>query len=171
MNRQVESIMVNCRQIDTQYRVLSHIGNSLLEEYEQDEIPFTGGQPTVCSTNSFAGWTDEAASSSSCWTKLTIWFEKQVTSLQFNQHEFFTQNGVYVIGISNDLKFTDFLDPRVRSRLGQLDVLFRPYDAEQLQNILRQRAEEGLEAEAIGPGVIELCAARCTRARGCSLRT
>ena len=42
MNRQVESIMVNCRQIDTQYRVLSHIGNSLLEEYEQDEIPFTG---------------------------------------------------------------------------------------------------------------------------------
>ena len=32
--------MVNCRQIDT-YRVLSHIGNSLLEEFEQDEIPFT----------------------------------------------------------------------------------------------------------------------------------
>ena len=49
-----------------------------------------------------------------------------------------------VIGISNDLKFTDFLDPRVRSRLGQLDVLFRPYDAEQLQDILRQRAQEGL---------------------------
>ena len=32
MGRQVESIMVNCRQIDTQYRVLSHIGNSLLED-------------------------------------------------------------------------------------------------------------------------------------------
>ena len=42
MGRQVEAIMVNCRQIDTQYRVLSHIGNSLLEEFEQDEIPFTG---------------------------------------------------------------------------------------------------------------------------------
>ena len=54
-----------------------------------------------------------------------------------------------VIGISNDLKFTDFLDLRARSRLGQLDVLFRLYDAEQLQNILRQRAEEGLEAEPL----------------------
>ena len=42
MDRKVEAIMVNCRQIDTQYRVLSHIGNSLLEEFEQDEIPFTG---------------------------------------------------------------------------------------------------------------------------------
>ena len=27
-NRSVRSIMVNCRQIDTQYRVLSHLGNS-----------------------------------------------------------------------------------------------------------------------------------------------
>ena len=29
-----------------------------------------------------------------------------------------------VIGISNDLTFTDYLDPRVRSRLGQEDVVF-----------------------------------------------
>ena len=41
-NRPVRSIMVNCRQIDTQYRVLSHLGNSLREEHEIDEIPFTG---------------------------------------------------------------------------------------------------------------------------------
>ena len=42
LNRPVQTIMVNCRQIDTQYRVLSHIGNSLLESHEIDEIPFTG---------------------------------------------------------------------------------------------------------------------------------
>ena len=48
------------------------------------------------------------------------------------------------IGISNDLKFTDFLDPRVRSRLGQLDVLFNPYDAQQLQDILRERTKIAL---------------------------
>jgi len=71
-----------------------------------------------------------------------------------------------VIGISNDLKFTDFLDPRVRSRLGQLDVLFKPYDAEQLQDILRQRAADGLNEGAIGPGVIELCAALAAQEHG-----
>ena len=42
IGRKVHPVIVNCRQIDTQYRVLSHIGNSLLEDYEQDEIPFTG---------------------------------------------------------------------------------------------------------------------------------
>jgi cell division control protein 6 len=42
LNRPVQTVIVNCRQIDTQYRVLSHIGNSLLEDHEIDEIPFTG---------------------------------------------------------------------------------------------------------------------------------
>ncbi|MDG1546604.1 MAG: AAA family ATPase, partial [Candidatus Poseidoniaceae archaeon] len=42
IGRNVNSILVNCRQIDTQYRVLAHIGNSLNESYEIDEIPFTG---------------------------------------------------------------------------------------------------------------------------------
>ena len=42
LNRSVQTVIVNCRQIDTQYRVLSHIGNSLLEDHEIDEIPFTG---------------------------------------------------------------------------------------------------------------------------------
>ena len=49
-----------------------------------------------------------------------------------------------VIGISNDLKFTDFLDPRVRSRLGQQDIVFNPYNAEQLQDILRSRSSIGI---------------------------
>ena len=42
LSRPVQTIIVNCRQIDTQYRVLSHIGNSLLETHEVAEIPFTG---------------------------------------------------------------------------------------------------------------------------------
>ena len=37
----VRPVLVNCRQIDTQYRVLSHLGNALLEDYERDET-FTG---------------------------------------------------------------------------------------------------------------------------------
>ena len=71
-----------------------------------------------------------------------------------------------VIGISNDLKFTDFLDPRVRSRLGQQDIVFNPYNAEQLQDILRSRAKIGISKGAIGPGVIELCAALAAQEHG-----
>ena len=42
IDRYVNPVYVNCRKIDTQYRVLAHLGNSLLEEYEQEDIPFTG---------------------------------------------------------------------------------------------------------------------------------
>tara|TARA_B100001996_G_scaffold382219_1_gene373459 strand:- start:214 stop:1038 length:825 start_codon:yes stop_codon:yes gene_type:complete len=71
-----------------------------------------------------------------------------------------------VIGISNDLKFTDFLDPRVRSRLGQQDIVFNPYNAEQLQDILRERSKEGIAKDAISAGVIELCAALAAQEHG-----
>jgi cell division control protein 6 len=71
-----------------------------------------------------------------------------------------------VIGISNDLKFTDFLDPRVRSRLGQSDVVFNPYDAIQLQNILRQRAQASLVEGALDDSVIALCAAIAAQEHG-----
>jgi cell division control protein 6 len=71
-----------------------------------------------------------------------------------------------VIGISNDLKFTDFLDPRVRSRLGQEDIIFNPYNAEQLQDILRGRANSAIRPDAIGDGVIELCAALAAQENG-----
>ena len=43
-------------------------------------------------------------------------------------------------------------------------MLFRPYDAEQLQDILRQRAKEGLN---LGPlALIELCAALAAQEHG-----
>ena len=44
------------------------------------------------------------------------------------------------IGISNDLVFTDSLDPRVKSSLSEEELVFPPYNALQLQEILRQRA-------------------------------
>jgi ORC complex protein Cdc6/Orc1 len=32
---------------------------------------------------------------------------------------------ISIMGISNDLKFTDFLDPRVKSSLGEEEIVFR----------------------------------------------
>ncbi|MDP6199689.1 MAG: orc1/cdc6 family replication initiation protein, partial [Candidatus Poseidonia sp.] len=169
MNRKVEAIMVNCRQIDTQYRVLSHIGNSLLEEFEQDEIPFTGW-PTDRVFNELIRRMDRRGGVFVIvLDEIDHLVRKAGDDLLYNltsMNSSLKAARACVIGISNDLKFTDFLDPRVRSRLGQLDVLFKPYDAEQLQDILRQRANEGLRAEVIGPGVIELCAALAAQEHG-----
>jgi archaeal cell division control protein 6 len=64
-----------------------------------------------------------------------------------------------IVGISNDLKFTNNLDARVRSRLNEEKILFPPYDATQLQDILRERSKEAFRDGVVDAGVIERCAA------------
>jgi len=73
---------------------------------------------------------------------------------------------VSIMGISNDLKFTDFLDPRVKSSLGEEEIVFPPYDANQLQDILEHRADVSFKPEALGDGVIPLCAAFAAQEHG-----
>jgi len=73
---------------------------------------------------------------------------------------------ISLVGISNDLRFLDNLDPRVRSSLSEEEIVFSPYNALQLQDILKNRAEQAFYKNAIGNGVIEKCAAFAAREHG-----
>jgi cell division control protein 6 len=73
---------------------------------------------------------------------------------------------VTLIGISNDLKFTNYLDARVKSSLSEEELLFEPYNALQLQDILKKRAKMSLREEAVEEGLIEKCAAYAAREHG-----
>jgi cell division control protein 6 len=73
---------------------------------------------------------------------------------------------ISIIGISNDLKFTEMLDPRVQSRLSDEKLMFSPYLAEELYDILKQRAELAFDPSAMPDSVIRLCAAIEAHDRG-----
>ncbi len=73
---------------------------------------------------------------------------------------------VCLIGISNNLVFSEHLDPRVKSSLSEEDLIFSPYNALQIQEILRSRAQGALRPEIIQPGMIEKCAAYAAREHG-----
>jgi cell division control protein 6 len=73
---------------------------------------------------------------------------------------------VSIIGISNDLKFTDFLDPRVKSSLGEEEIVFPPYDANQLRDILQHRSEVAFKDAVLSDDVIPLCAAFAAQEHG-----
>ena len=73
---------------------------------------------------------------------------------------------VSMIGISNDLTFTELLDPRVRSSLGEEDIIFPPYNASQLRDILSERAEKAFNDSVITETVIPLCAAFAAQEHG-----
>jgi len=73
---------------------------------------------------------------------------------------------ITLIGISNDSSFTDNLDPRVKSSLSEEDLVFPPYNAEQIQNILEQRAQLAFNPGVVEEGVLGKCAAFAAREHG-----
>lgn len=73
---------------------------------------------------------------------------------------------ISIIGISNDLLFTDNLDPRVKSSLSEEELVFPPYNAIQLQKILKQRSKITFKQGVVTEGVIEKCAAFAAREHG-----
>lgn len=77
-----------------------------------------------------------------------------------------TKAQISIIGISNDLKFLDNLDPRVKSSLSEEEILFSPYNAMQIKDILKERSKEAFKEGILGEGVIEKCAALAVRDHG-----
>jgi len=64
-----------------------------------------------------------------------------------------------LVGISNDLKFKDSLDPRVLSSLSEEELVFPPYTVDELREILTERAGDAFRPSVASPAAINLCAA------------
>ncbi|MBD3247021.1 AAA family ATPase [Candidatus Pacearchaeota archaeon] len=77
-----------------------------------------------------------------------------------------SQTQICVVGISNNLTFLEELDPRVRSSLSEEEIVFPPYNALQLQEILNTRSEKAFKKGVIDEGVIAKCAAFAAREHG-----
>lgn len=73
---------------------------------------------------------------------------------------------VCILGISNDLTFLDQIDSRVKSSLSEEEIVFPPYNALQLKDILKRRAEMAFKKNVIEEGVVEKCAALAAREHG-----
>lgn len=167
-DKNVFFIYINCELVDTQYRVLTHIANHFIEDWN-DRIPFTGW-PTDEVYDKLKRKIDEKEGA-------CIIVLDEIDKLVFKAgddvlynlsriNDNLTRAKVSVIGISNDLKFTEFLDPRVKSSLGEEEVIFPPYDAVQLQDILKQRAHVAFKEDSLEASVIPLCAALAAQEHG-----
>lgn len=73
---------------------------------------------------------------------------------------------IVIVGISNDLRFLDMIDQRVRSSLSEEELVFPPYNALQLQEILKKRAADSFTEGVVNEGVIAKCAAFAAREHG-----
>jgi len=77
-----------------------------------------------------------------------------------------SKSQISIVGISNNLTFLDNLDPRVKSSLSEEELVFPPYNALQLQDILKKRSEKAFKQGVVEEGVIAKCAAFAAREHG-----
>ncbi|MFH1545240.1 MAG: AAA family ATPase, partial [archaeon] len=76
------------------------------------------------------------------------------------------KGGLSLIGISNNLMFKDRLDPRTKSSLCEEEMVFPPYNAEELRAILKQRVELAFKKGTVEETAINLTAAFAAQESG-----
>lgn len=76
-----------------------------------------------------------------------------------------TEN-VSILSISNYIDFKKFIKPRVMSSLRDKEIVFPPYGADQIADILDERASLSFNDNVIGDDVIPLCSAMAAKEEG-----
>ncbi len=163
-----EILYLNCETVDTPYSILQNIGNYFIDDWNE-KIPFTGWPlDKVFSV---------AREKIDAWGGILIIVLDEIDKLVTKSGDDILYQlllldsemknaSLSVIGISNELKFTDLLDPRVRSRLTQEKLIFTPYNAYQLEDILHERAKIAVKDGVVGEDVISVCAAIAAQEHG-----
>ena len=168
MGQLVKTYEINCRNMDTKYRVVQSIATQLAQRGDVP-VPFTGWPTdrvleTLVERMSRAGGVHIIVLD-----EVDNLVDKGGDDLLYaltSLNTLLSDGRCSIIGISNDLNFTQHLDPRVSSRLSQEDVVFHPYVATEIQNILSERAAMGIREEVLEEGVIRLCAALAAQEHG-----
>lgn len=81
-------------------------------------------------------------------------------------NETLNRSKVSIIGISNDLRLKEFLDPRVFSSLSEEELVFRPYDASELRNILLERSKLSFYDGVLSEAALNICSALAAAEHG-----
>jgi cell division control protein 6 len=81
-------------------------------------------------------------------------------------NETLRQSKVSIIGISNDLRLKEFLDPRVFSSLSEEELVFRPYDAGELRNILLERSKLAFQDGVLSESALSISSALAAAEHG-----
>jgi len=161
----VKSVFINCRQINTPIKIIKKICNIIAPNVE---IP-----PTGLATSEYYARLWKILNDFNGITIIVLDEVDKVEndSILYNltraeENLDLITGCLSVLCISNDLGYKARLDVRTLSSFGIREVIFSPYDANQLGDILEDRAKEGFNEKALGDEVIPLCAAFAAQEHG-----
>jgi archaeal cell division control protein 6 len=155
---------VNCRMVGTEYRIFASLSQSI-----GLAVPFTG--------LSVGEVFDRFRASLDGSRTLFIVVLDEVDALIKDRgdgllyeltriNETLHNSRVSLIGISNDLRLKEFLDPRVFSSLSEEEMIFRPYDAGELHNILLERSKLSFNEGSLSEAALNVCSALAAAEHG-----
>lgn len=160
----IRSSYVNCRIAGTSYRVLAQLCHSI-----GLEIPFTGLATGEVFDRLKNGINNKHLLLVCVLDEIDALVRDCGDSLLYELtriNESLGAGKLTIIGISNDLKFKDMLDPRVLSSLSEEEAVFKPYTALELKDILQERAGIAFIKNRLSDGATNLCSALAAAEHG-----
>ncbi|MFH0835804.1 MAG: AAA family ATPase [Candidatus Micrarchaeota archaeon] len=156
----VKAVYMNCRVYDSRYKVLQKV----ITEFRPD-FAKTGYSFSVL-YEKLLDWL-EGSSDDVKGKQLIVFLDeidmvKDLDNLLYTltrANDDLTTGSVTVIGISNKINFKQRLDSRSKSSLCEEEIVFQPYNAEQLQGILKARSETAFKPNTVTDSAVALAAA------------
>jgi cell division control protein 6 len=163
-NAPVRFCYVNCRMTGSEYRVFASLCQSV-----GVPIPFTGLSVGEVFDRFRVGLDASRIICMIVLDEADALIKMRGDSLLYELtriNEVLGKSKVTLVAISNDFQLKEFLDPRVLSSLSEEEIVFRPYDAGELRNILSERAKAAFRDTALSDAALGLCAALAAAEHG-----
>jgi archaeal cell division control protein 6 len=161
---QVRFCYINCRMTGSEYRVFAHLSQNL-----GITIPFTGLSVGEVFDRFRACLDSSRIILIIILDEIDVLIKDKGDAFMYELtriNETLTKSKVSIIGISNDLRLKEFLDPRVFSSLSEEELVFRPYDASELRNILLERSKLSFQEGALSDSALSICSALAAAEHG-----
>ncbi len=160
----VKFCYINCRMIASEYRIFASLSQNL-----GLTVPFTGLSVGEVFDRFRAGLDASRTIFIVVLDEVDALIKDRGDGLLYELtriNETLHKSKVAIIGISNDLRLKEFLDPRVFSSLSEEEMVFRPYDASELRNILLERSKLSFHDGALSEAALSICSALAAAEHG-----
>ncbi len=161
-------LYVNCEVIDTAYGILYDIAKQFVDDIN-DKIPFTGWSFEKLYKEFYQEIELKECVFIIILDEIDHMISKKGDDIfyylaKINEH--LSKSKVSIIGISNNSKFQEMLEPKAKSRFGGESIIFPPYSKKELEDILNDRIKGVFEPNVLDEDVVEYCAALASRNDG-----
>jgi len=160
----VKFCYVNCRMTGSEYRVYASLSQSL-----GLSIPFTGLSVGEVFDRFRNGLDTSRTIFIVVLDEIDALIKERGDGLLYELtriNEAMHKSKLAIIGISNDLRLKEFLDPRVFSSLSEEEMVFRPYDASEIRNILLERSKLSFYEGGLSEAALSICSALAAAEHG-----